>query len=360
MNVDAVLPLNPKRILIIKPSSLGDIIHTLPTLAALRKKFPDAWIAWMVKQEWAEILEGNPFLNEVLTVSFELKEWWSLLQTIRKKHFDLAIDLQGLFRSALLGRLSGAKVVVGFAQGRECSPWFYTHRVELPIPAGQSWRLWNRHAVDRNLSVAKFLGAECVTPEFWLPNFPDDQEMVEQWLHAAGVTVSDRLVAITPVTRQNIKNWPLDRFVQVAEALTKLDHVKILLIGTENQEISRPFEAAVGSRLVNLMGKSCVRQLGVIFDKVQLLITNDSAPLHIAVARGVPIVTIFGPTNPESTGPYGGQVESHVLTHTLPCRPCGQRTCRNETPIECLTSISVQDVVMRAERILAENKVSPS
>ena len=348
-----MLNINPERILIIKPSSLGDIIHALPTLAALRSRFPKAWIAWLVKEQWAEILDGHPQLDEVLAVNFDITNWAGVIRLVRSKKFDLVIDLQGLFRSALIGKLSGASVVVGFAQGREASPWLYSHRVELPIPKGQSWRLWNMHAVDRNLAVAKYLGAECGTPEFWLPNDEEDRRIVDGWLQSSGVTEDDQLVAIAPLTRQTIKNWPLDRFLKVAQTLVKRDHVKILLVGTEDQEVSRLFESALGFRLLNLMGKTQVRQLSVIFDRVHLLIANDSAPLHIAAARGVPILTIFGPTNPEATGPYGMQEGSHLLTHLLACRPCGQRTCRNEQPLECLTSISVEAVVARAESILS-------
>ena len=100
------------------------------------------------------------------------------------------------------------------------------------------------------------------------------------------------------------------------------------------------------------MGKTRVRQLSVVFDRVQLLIANDSAPLHIAVARGRPIVAIFGSTNPKATGPYGFQYSPHLLTYSLPCRPCGERVCRNAKPLECLTSISIQEVLRRAEDIL--------
>jgi len=346
------LNINPERILIIKPSSLGDIIHALPTLAALRARFPKAWIAWLVKEQWAEILDGHPCLNEVVRVNFEVSKWWGIIRLLRLKKFDLVVDLQGLFRSAVIAKLSGASVVVGFAQGREGSPWLYTHPVELPLPKGQSWRLWNMHAVDRNLAIAKYLGAECDAPEFYLPSDDDDRKIVDGWLQSSGVTDVDRLVAIAPLTRQIIKNWPLNRFVQVAQALVEMDNVKILLLGTEDQAVSQLFESALGSRLVNFMGKTRVRQLSVIFDKVQLLITNDSAPLHIAAARRTPILTIFGPTNPEATGPYGRQPGPHLLMHPLACRPCGQRTCRNELQLECLTSILVEDVVAQAESLL--------
>ena len=342
----------PNRILIIKPSSLGDIIHALPTLAVLRSRFPNAWITWLVKNEWAEILDGNPNLNEVLPVNFDIMQWPSLIRTIRRKSFDLVIDLQGLFRSAFLAKFSGAPIVVGFADGREGSPWFYSHRVPLPIPKGKSWRLWDMHAVDRNLFVAKFLGASWAVPQFWLPNHDHDQKIVCEWLHASGVKESDRLVAMAPMTRQAIKNWPVERFIQVAQSLVKFDQVKVLLIGTKDMEVSRLFERVLGVRLVNFMGKTRVRQLSAVFDRVSLLIANDSAPLHIAAVRGTPIVTIFGPTNPKATGPYGFQDSPHLLTYSLPCRPCGERVCQNAKPLECLTSISVQNVAKQAEDIL--------
>ena len=347
----------PNRILIIKPSSLGDIIHALPALAALRSRFPDAWITWLIKKEWAEILDGNPNLNEVLPVNFDLMQWPSLIHTLRRKDFDLVIDLQGLLRSAFLAKLSGAPIVVGFAKGREGSPWFYSHRVTLPIPKGTSWRLWDMHAVDRNLFVAKYLGASLTAPQFWLPNHDHDRKIICEWLHESGVKESDRLVAMAPMTRQAIKNWPVERFIQVAQSLVKFDQVKVLLIGTRDVGVSRLFERALGSRLVNFMGKTRVRQLSLVFDRVQLLIANDSAPLHIAAARGTPIVTIFGPTNPRATGPYGFQHGPNLLTYSLPCRPCGERVCRNAKPLECLTSISVQKVVSQAEEILLSRNV---
>jgi len=359
LKAPSMLTINPKRILIVKPSSLGDIIHALPTLVALRTQFPEAWIAWVVKQEWAEILEGHPCLNEVISEDFSFRHLWRLSRRIRKKAFDVVVDLQGLFRSALLGKLSGASYVIGFAQGRELSPWFYTHRVELPIPPGQSWRLWEKHAVDRNLSVAKFLGAECRHADFWLPCLKEDQQEIDHLLKTGGVTQTDRLVALAPLTRQSIKNWPVERFLQVAQALIKIDRVKVLLIGTENPTMSREFESCLGSRLVDLMGKTRVRQLGVLFDKVELLIANDSAPLHIAAARGTPILTLFGPTNPAATGPYQLPRGSQVLTRSLPCRPCGERTCHNPNSLECLTSISVQEVMRHAEEVLSATVNEP-
>ena len=342
----------PNRILIIKPSSLGDIIHALPTLAVLRSRFPDASITWLVKSEWAEILDGNPNLNEVLSVNFDITKWPSLIRMLRGKGFDLVIDLQGLLRSALLAKLSGASIVVGFAKGREGSPWFYSHQVPLLITEGKSWRSWDMHAVDRNLCVAKFLGANLAVPQFWLPNHDDDQKIVCEWLHESGVRESDRLVAMAPMTRHAIKNWPVEQFIKVAQSLVKFDQVKVLLIGTKDTKVSRLFEQVLGTRVVNFMGKTRVRQLSAVFDRVELLIANDSAPLHIAVARGRPIVAIFGPTNPKATGPYGFQHSPHLLTYSLPCRPCGERVCRNAKPLECLTSISVQEVLRRAEDIL--------
>src|SRR2546421_1192609 len=134
-------------ILIIKPSSLGDIVHALPTVAALRRRFPSAKITWLVKLEWAAVLEDNPHLDEVLALDLSPKGWPAAIRAIRAGRFDTVVDLQGLLRSALLGWITGAPVRIGFANGREGIPWFYTERVSAQRPS--------MHAVERDLLTSK-------------------------------------------------------------------------------------------------------------------------------------------------------------------------------------------------------------
>src|SRR3989475_9396731 len=200
------------RILIIKPSSLGDIVHALPTVASLRRRFPSARIAWLVKREWAAVLEGNPHLDEVLALDLSPKGWLSAIRAVRAGRFDTVLDLQGLLRSALLGWISGAPVRIGFANGREGSPWFYTERVPVPSPS--------MHAVDRYLLTAKYLGAdpgEVKPSEFPLPHDTQGEARVEVLLGAAGGQAGATLVAMNPSARWDTKRWPLESFAAVGD-----------------------------------------------------------------------------------------------------------------------------------------------
>ncbi len=345
-----------RRILIIKPSSLGDVVHALPTLVALRKKFPTSWISWLIKQEWADILAGNPDLNEVLSVDLRMRFWPGIIAKLRHARFDLVVDLQGLFRSALLARLSGAPERVGFASGREGSPFLYTQLVRLPSRMSGHWRLLDMHPVDRNLTVAKHLGAEIQPPRFRLPSFASDEKEVEGWLQEAGVQSTDRLIAMASVDRLGIRSWPLDRFVAVAGTLSQCPNVRIVLIGTPAERwVVEHFRHRVGDKLVNLVGKTRVRQLGVLLRRVHLLIANDSAPMHIASAVGTRVLGLFGPTSYFHHKPIG---DGHVVLRSeIPCSPCGRSTCANPNVLECLTSIRVEDVVARANRMLATQRV---
>ena len=348
-----MLTFQPKNLLIIKPSSFGDIIHALPTLRALRVVFPDSRISWLVKSEWAELLEGHPDLSEVIPANFRLCDWCEIITTVRERAFDCVVDLQGLFRSGLIARLSGAPVRVGFARGREGSPWFYTHSVRLPNDGKRPWRLLDIHAVDRNLEVARFFGASAESPQFWLPRLENDRVAINQLFAEGGVQPHDRLVAVAPTSRHAIKNWPAERFLEVAVSLAKEKNIKIVLIGSSNDHaIGQRFSQALGSALVDLVGKTRIRQLSFVFDKVRLFIANDSGPIHVAAACRVPVIACFGPTNPQATGPYGiGHVS--VVSYATACRPCGLRKCQNLHYLECLESVSVDEVISHAKSVLA-------
>ncbi len=345
--------IRPDRLLIIKPSSLGDILHALPTVSALRAVLPDAKISWLVKSEWAELLEGHPDLHEVIPVDFRVRSWWTTIAAVRARAFDCVVDLQGLLRSGLIARLSGAPVRVGFAEGREGSPWLYTHRIRLPNNGKAIWRLRDMHAVDRNLEIAKWFGASVDVPRFVLPRLERDRDEINQLFAEAGVERHDRLVAMAPTSRQTMKRWPVGRFVEVAVALAKQQEVKIVLIGSPDDcAMAWRFPKALGPACVNLVGKTRIRQLSLVLERVALLIANDSGPIHVAAACRVPVLACFGPTNPNATGPYGA---GHVamVSATTACRPCGLRRCGNAHYLECLDSIAVEDVVRQAKHMLA-------
>jgi len=343
---------SPQRILIIKLSSLGDIIHTLPAVAALRKQFPLAHVTWLVKTSWASILEGNPDVDDVWAVEFSWNGWPHLIRRLRRAGFDLVVDFQGLFRSGLLGRLTGAKRRVGFSQAREGAPWFYTHHVRLPIQSKVKWRLLDIHAVDRNLAIAEFLGATTANPVFHLPRLAADERFIDGLLQEAKVASHEHLIALAPWSRSTLKSWPLARFVEVAQDVLKVPNVRVVIVGGPSDKgFADQFCALESQGLVNVVGKLSLRQLPVLLSRMKLVVGNDSSLIHLAAGVQVPVLAIFGPTYSHATGPY--PLEKHeVLRTDLPCSPCGKRTCENPKYLECLDSLTVTAVLETLQKRL--------
>lgn len=346
------MEITPQRILVIKLSSLGDIVHALPAVAALRQRFPHSRLTWLVKEAWAPILEGNPDIDEVLAVNVSWRNWPKIIRTLRSGLFDLVVDFQGLFRSGLLGAITGASTRVGFARAREGAGWFYTDHVTLPEDKPCAWRLLEIHAVDRNLALAEFLGAKSSAPVFHLPQLSADRLAIEAMLQGAAVKDYEQLIALAPWSRVAIKSWPLGRFVDLATELTQWPNVRVVLVGGSTDISSaKEFNILASHGLINLVGRLSLRQLPLLLQRMQLFIGNDSAPLHLAAGVGTPVLAIFGPTHPKATGPY--PLKNHtVLRSDLPCSPCGSRRCRNSNYLECLQSISVDHLLREVEKIL--------
>lgn len=328
-----------RRLLIIKPSSLGDIVHALPTAAALRRRCPSARVTWLVKREWAGVLEGNPAIDEVLAVDLSVMGWPAAIRAVRAGRFDLVVDLQGLLRSAVLGWVSGAPLRIGFANGREGSPWFYTQRVPVPSPA--------LHAVDRYLLAAQHLGAQPEQPDsraFPLPRDPQAESWVAALLQSEGVQAGTALAAVNPSARWATKRWPAESFAAVADHLQEKGGARVVLIGGQADRLAgEEVIRRMRTRPIDLVGKTTVKELIALLRPLRVLITNDSGPMHLAAALGVPVVAVFGPTDPGRTGPYG---PGHtVLRSGVPCSPCFSRTCRNPRLMECLTAIRPEQVI---------------
>jgi heptosyltransferase-1 len=331
-------------ILLIKPSSLGDIVHAMPTCAAIRRTYPKARLTWLVKRQWASFVERIDGVDRVWPVKSTLKGWLSQVPALRTEGFDLVVDLQGLFRSAAIGWLGGSPLLVGFENGREGSPWFYSRRV--PVPQSEM------HAVDRYLLVAKAVGAaESDTPEFRFRIPPTDYDEVDRLLIRSGVTPGTSWVAMNVSARWPTKRWPAESFAEVADRMLQEGYGAVVMIGGPDE---RAEVAAVSGMMktpaIDLAGATTVGLLPALLSKASLLITNDSGPMHVAAAVGTPVVALFGPTSAVRTGPYG--VGHGVLTGKVPCSPCFSRTCHNTLPLECLRLVSPQQVLsaVRAQR----------
>ena len=335
-----------RHILLIKPSSLGDIVHAMPTCAAIRRAYPKARLTWLVKREWAGLVERVDGVDRVWPVEATLAGWLSQVSLLRAERFDLVVDLQGLFRSAAIGWLSGSPLLVGFANGREGSPWFYSRRV--PVPQLEM------HAVDRYLLVAEAVGAvEAGTPEFHFRIPQTDYDEVDRLLNQSGVTPGTSWVAMNVSARWPTKRWPTASFAEVADRLQQEGCGAVVMIGGPEE---RADVAAVRGMMktssIDLAGATTVGLLPALLSRASLLITNDSGPMQIAAAVGIPMVALFGPTSAARTGPYG--VGHDVLTGKVPCSPCFSRTCHNTRPLECLRTVSPEQVLVaaRAQRSL--------
>ncbi len=347
---------SPQRILVIKFGSLGDILHTLPAVGALRKRFPQAHVTWMVKHVWRSILEGNPHIDDVLSIDFSWKHWVGIIRRLKKGNFDVTIDFQGLLRSGFCGWLTGAPTRLGFAQAREGASFLYTHRVPLRCDSVKNWRLLGIHAVDRNLAIVEFLGAHTSEVVFPLPAFKEDEKNHERLLQDEGVTDQEVMIAIAPWTRSKIKTWPSHKYQELIRRLGEWPGIRVVLIGGPDEvgEVNT-WKILNTNGLINVVGKLSLRQLPGFLKHMKLIIGNDSGLIHLAAGVGTPVLALFGPTSVLATGPYP-LTDHEVVRWDIPCSPCGKRTCTNPNYLECMNSIEVQEVLHRAQCMMAYQK----
>ncbi|HVX85087.1 MAG TPA: lipopolysaccharide heptosyltransferase II [Phycisphaerae bacterium] len=337
-----------ERILIIKPSSLGDVVTALPLVGDLRRARPGVEIDWFLHPGLRGVVEGHEGVSGI--VEFDRKKlgawWWrptafaglvGLIRKLRRRRYDVVIDAQGLLRSAIFTRLTGAPVRVGFADAREGAPVAYTHKVWLP--EGGKKML----AVERMRALGKPLGTDVGVPaEFGVPVAALTGE-------AAQVAALGGYVVMIPGARWDTKRWPVERFAEVARRLVGQGEGLVLMGSAGEKGLCDQIEEAVGagSRVVNLAGETGVREMVAVIARARLVIGNDSGPLHVATALGVRVVGLYGPTDPAFVGPYG-QMEN-VIRHEVPCFPCRNKTCGHHS---CMQGVTVELVWEKARGML--------
>jgi len=335
------------RVLIIKLSSIGDVVHALPVAAALRRHYPQSYLAWAVKPAAAELLAGNPHLTEVLVIGGRgsapgleslppLTHPFALRGALRSRRFEVAVDMQGLFKSALLTALSGARERVGFRNAQEGTFLFYNRRV---VPDRK-----DVHAVEGYFGFAAALEAPVEPVEFAIAVTDADRQHAE-----ALVRGHDRVVALVPGARWSSKQWPAERFAAVAEALHRDFGCTAAVVGGPGDgALAARVGAATSAPVLDLTGRTTLKQLAALFDRGLLTIANDTGPMHISAAVGTPTVAIFGPTDPARLGPYG---PGHAtVCARVSCAPCRRRECASR---QCLGQITVEQVLAAARALLA-------
>jgi lipopolysaccharide heptosyltransferase I len=340
------------RVLIIKPSSLGDIVHALPVLTALRARYPFAHLAWLVSRPFAPLLDGHPLLDEVIPFDRQgygrmlrspraLADFVRFVRDLRRRRFNLVLDLQGLVRSGFLAWATGAPRRVGFGDARELAWLFYTQRV-----AGSRRAC---HAVEMNLRLARAIALDVQTPAFPLGLRTQELTDARRLLDGAACQPLERFTAVLPGARWESKRWRAERFAELIERLHADGFPQCVLLGAaEDRPVADRVIAATHGAAVDLVGRTSLRELAAVLSLAELVICNDSGPMHIAAAFGRPLVALFGPTNPARTGPY--DPSARVVQLPLECVPCYRREC----PLlhhNCMVQLEVE-AVMQAVRTL--------
>jgi len=329
------------KVLILKPSSLGDVIHALPVLRLLKKSHPDAEVHWWIEESLAPLLEGDPDLDALHI--FRRRNWRSPLGILRelrsvlwlrRERYDWVIDLQGLARSAWFGWFSRGAFTAGVDSGREGASAFY----DLAVPRSSP----ETHAVDWNLEVARALGMDVEQDFEWLPKAT-----------TGAIKLSDpgvKRVAICPGARWPNKRWPAEHFSRLVEELRARDKgMRFVILGSAGDaEFSRVIAKSDPDACLDLAGKTSLPELVEWLRHARVVVANDSGPLHIAAALNKPLVALYGPTHAGRTGPYG--MPDSKMRAALPCAPCQVPTCANPVERECLRVISPSTV---ADAVLA-------
>ncbi len=349
------------RILIVRLSAMGDVIHTLPAAQALRDAFPTAQIGWLIEERWVELLcapgasrrgprsPQRPLVDWVHTV--DLRAWRKSVFTIstgqhvarvwndvRSAHYDLAVDLQGAIRSALLAHWSGARIVYGAAEPRESpASLFFTRRA---VTHGA-------HVVEQNLSVAEAVVQRTLkAPNVELPRDAEAERRIEERLAQFGI---GSFAILNPGAGWGAKRWPAERYGWVAQALAVQGLRSILNYGPGEERLAREAESASAGTATPL--QCSITELIALTRRARLFIGGDTGPLHLAAALQIPVVAIFGPTDPARNGPYG--------TRRVILRSPASLTshARRAQPDDGLLEISAEAVTKAAASLLCETPI---
>jgi heptosyltransferase I len=364
-----------RKILLIKLSAVGDVVHTIPVLNKLRRRYPAAQLDWLVTSPIAELLQHNPSITNI--IEFERDVWstpWRLAPfaayarlaaRLRAAAYDLVVDMHGQFRTAALTLATGAPARIGFDrprarvwsasprkfplearrhawQGAREGSWLaYTHHIAVPT--------LDLHAVDRYLNLGPILELDKGPADFSFPIPQSANSRVDSLLRQHHIDRAD-LVVMAPGTVWGTKHWGTEKFAKVAQHFLSRGFA-VVLIGTQRERNVCEEVADLAPGAVDLAGMTTLSELAALIRRAALNITNDSGPMHLAVALNRPVISIFGPTDPVWIGPYG---RPHAVLHAdLPCSPCYLRQlkdCRHEHA--CMQSVSPLAVIGRAESVL--------
>ena len=324
-------------ILIIKMSSLGDVLHALPTLYALRQNQPNARIVWAVHEEFAALLPAAPYIDEVIRIDKKklkrLSYWRKLRSILHPYHFDISIDLQGLAKSAVVAFNSGAGKKVGYWEMREGS-FLVSKGLAGPHKKG--------HVIERYLDVVRCLGGTVEAVEFPLPSIEQERARMREALRMR--TGGKPYIAVVPGARWAVKEWPLAYWQVFVRRVTDSGMRVVLLGGRDDVPKGRVIEESAASPLLfNYTGRTTLKELTALIADAVLYISADTGPLHLANALKKELIALFGPTSPERTGPYGGKEAAYIHLLVSPTSVATADRPLVDDP-DCMARITVNSV----------------
>ncbi len=369
-----------RKILLIKLSAVGDAMQTIPLFNKVRRRYPAARLDWMTTPGIAELLRHNAAISNV--IEFSRDEWsspWTLtpfvsaarlIGTLRAAEYDLVLDLQGQLRSAVFAFTSGAPVRIGFDKPR-ADVWQNSPR-QIPAEARKhawqgaregSWLAYTDHIpvptldvhpVERYLRVGTMLGLDDGALDFSFPIPQEAATRIDALLDYYNIAKA-KLVVMAPGTNWETKEWRRDAFAEVARHFQR-NHA-VVLIGSERERAVCEAVTELAPNAINLAGETTLSELAALIRRAAICVTNDSGPMHIAVALDRPVVSIFGPTDPVWAGPY--RRNDAVLRAELPCSPCYLRQLsRCRYGHACMKEVSAAAVIARMESVLAKQPAS--
>jgi len=344
-----------KSLLVVRLGAMGDIIHTLPAVSALRNAFPEVRLGWIVEERWAELLcaintsrsgsrsVARPLVDLLHTV--DTKRWrksllaletWrqisAVLREVRSENYDIAVDFQGALKSAAIARCAGVGAVFGMEPPREApARMFYKHRV---APRGT-------HVIEQYHSIAEAVaGKPLPTPQVEFPRNDEAEASIAEKLKSSGKD----FVLMTPGAGWAAKQWPAERYGEVAATLSKDSLASVVNSGPGEESLAIAVQSASKGAAQPI---SCsIGELIALTRRARLFIGGDTGPLHLAAALRTPVIAIFGPTDPARNGPYG--------TRSVALRNAASQTSLSHvsTPDSGLLEITAQEVISAARRLL--------
>ena len=342
-----------QKILVIKLSSLGDVIHSLPSLKTLRKSFPHAHIAWMVEEKCKDLLFDNPDLDELIVVRIRhwrrhwnrqsWREFSACFRQLRRAHFDIVLDLQGLIKTGVIAFLTGASQRIGF-HVNDCreplNAWFNNRKI--PYIGKQV------HVIDKNLRMVKAIGANVETKEFPFVIPAEAEATIQAYVEEHPEMTARPLVAIHQGVGFETKRWELARFAQLGDRISSELGCNVLLTFGPGEEGRIETLSGMMKHKHWISPAQSMHESMALFKRLSLFIGCDTGPLHLSAALGIPTVSIFGSTDPEYSRPQEGNHE--VVVKILHCSFCHKRKCPTQN--ECMDQVTVEDVFAATQKIL--------